>query len=116
MVQRGILSNDFTSPAPRRNGTRAPKGNGFETSLGGNRSRDLPFSLYAALNPQTGEVMGQTATRPTSQEFVAFLEEVVTSQPIEREGHVILDNFATHKTDLVKGFLQQHPNVPPSPA
>ena len=25
--------------------------------------------------------------------------------------HVILDNFATHKTNLVKGFLQQHSNV-----
>jgi hypothetical protein len=25
--------------------------------------------------------------------------------------HVILDNFATHKTDLVKGFLQPRPNV-----
>jgi len=24
---------------------------------------------------------------------------------------VILDNFSTHKTDLVKHFLQQHPNV-----
>ena len=27
------------------------------------------------------------------------------------EVHVILDNFATHKTDLVKHFLQHHPNV-----
>jgi transposase len=69
------------------------------------------LSLYAALNPQTGEVMGQTATRHTSQEFVAFLEELIATQPIEREVHVILDNFATHKTDLVKGFVQQHPNV-----
>jgi transposase len=25
--------------------------------------------------------------------------------------HVILDNFATHKTDLVKRFLAEHPNV-----
>jgi len=69
------------------------------------------LSLYAALNPQTGEVMGQTAARHTSQEFVAFLEEVVATQPQERDVHVILDNFATHKTELVKHFLHQHPNV-----
>jgi transposase len=69
------------------------------------------LSLYAALNPQTGEVIGQTTPRHTSQEFVAFLEEVVSTQPAEREIHVILDNLSTHKTDLVKAFLQQHPNV-----
>jgi len=69
------------------------------------------LSLYAALNPQTGEVLGQTAPRHTSQEFVAFLEEVVATQPEDRQVHVILDNFSTHKTDLVKGFLKQHPHV-----
>jgi transposase len=69
------------------------------------------LSLYAALNPQTGQVIGQTAPRHTSQEFVGFLEEVVSTQPAGHEVHVILDNFATHKTDLVKGFLQRHPNL-----
>ena len=69
------------------------------------------LSLYAALNPQTGHVIGQTAARHTSQDFVAFLEDVVATQPAEQEIHVILDNLSTHKTDLVKAFLQQHPNV-----
>lgn len=69
------------------------------------------LSLYAALNPQTGEVIGQTAARHTSQEFVAFLDEVVGTQPAEREVHVILDNFSTHKTELVKNFLVRHPNM-----
>src|SRR5260370_5653158 len=64
-----------------------------------------------ALNPQIGEVLGQTSQRHTSQEFVAFLEEVVATQPAERRVHVILDNFSAHKTDLVKGFLRQHANV-----
>jgi transposase len=69
------------------------------------------LSLYAALNPQTGQLMGQTAARHTSQEFVAFLEEIVATQPAEREVHVILDNFSAHRTALVNQFLQQHPNV-----
>ena len=42
---------------------------------------------------------------------MALLEEIVGTQPAEREVHVILDNFSTHKTDLVKKFLLQHPNV-----
>jgi transposase len=69
------------------------------------------LSLYAALNPQTGEVIGQTAARHTSQEFVSFLEDLIGTQPAGREIHVILDNFATHKTELVKQFLTKHPNV-----
>jgi transposase len=80
-------------------------------------SNDPQFEQKAAaiiglyLNPQTGEVFGQTAARHTSQEFVTFLEEVVATQPAQREVHVILDNFATHKTELVQHFLEQHPNV-----
>lgn len=69
------------------------------------------LSLYAALNPHTGEVMGQTAPRHTSQEFVAFLREVVSTQPAQREIHIILDNLSAHKTPLVQAFLDQHPNV-----
>jgi len=71
------------------------------------------LSLYAALNPQTGEVIGQTAPRHTSQEFVTFLGEVVASQPSEREVHIILDNLSAHKTPLVQQFLTAHPNVQP---
>src|SRR5882672_7346153 len=69
------------------------------------------LSLYAALNTQTGDVIGRTALRHTSQEFVDFLEDLVSRQPRHQEIHIILDNFATHKTDLVKQFLQRHPNL-----
>jgi len=69
------------------------------------------LSLYAALNPQTGEVIGQTAPRHTSQEFVTFLGEVVASQPSKHEVHIILDNLSAHKTPLVRQFLAAHPNV-----
>src|SRR6187397_392336 len=39
------------------------------------------LSLYAALNTQTGEVLGQTVDRHTSEEFVAFVSALVASQP-----------------------------------
>ncbi len=69
------------------------------------------LSLYAALNTRNGEVIGQTAPRHTSEEFVAFLGEVVATQPRSREIHIILDNLATHKTRRVQDFLAHHPNV-----
>lgn len=90
---------------------RLPLSPGRAEKHGFEYRRHGTLSLYAALNPQTGEVIGQTAPRHTSQEFVAFLKEVVATQPAGREVHIILDNFSTHKTDLAKGLLNQHPNV-----
>ena len=51
------------------------------------------LSLYAALNIQTGEVMGKTTARHTSQDFVGFLGDVVTTCEPNQEIHVILDNL-----------------------
>src|ERR1700757_2299622 len=90
---------------------RLPLSPGRAEKHGFEYHRHGTLSLYAALNPKTGEVLGQTAPRHTSQEFVIFLEDVVATQPATREVHVILDNFSAHKTDLVKRYLEQHPNV-----
>jgi hypothetical protein len=56
------------------------------------------LSLYAALNTKSGEVVGKTAARHTSQEFVAFLAELVANQPRGKEIHLIADNLSAHKT------------------
>ena len=69
------------------------------------------LSLYAAFNTKTGEVLGKTATRHTSAEFVAFLNDIVAHQPKGKEIHVIADNLSAHKTKLVDQFLADHPNV-----
>jgi transposase len=55
------------------------------------------LSLYAAFNTQSGEVLGKTAERHTSAEFVAFLTDIVASQPNKKEIHVILDNLSAHR-------------------
>ena len=69
------------------------------------------LSLYAAFNTKTGEVLGKTATRHTSAEFVAFLNDIVANQPKRKEIHVIADNLSAHKTPKVEEFLGTHPNV-----
>src|SRR6202140_154880 len=69
------------------------------------------LSLYAAFNTQTGEVLGKTAERHTSAEFVAFLTDIVINQPRGKEIHVIADNLSAHKSAPVKEFLEAHPKV-----
>jgi len=69
------------------------------------------LSLYAALNAATGEVLGKTAARHTSEEFVTFLSDIVSHQPRHREIHIIVDNLSAHKTQRVREFLQAHLNV-----
>lgn len=69
------------------------------------------LSLYAALNVTSGQVYGKTASRHTSAEFVAFLTDVVASQPESKEIHIVADNLAAHKTKKVTAFLEMHPNV-----
>ena len=69
------------------------------------------LSLYAAFNTKTGEVLGKTAARHTSAEFVAFLTDIVVNQPRGKEIHVIADNLSTHKTEPVNEFLAAHRNV-----
>lgn len=69
------------------------------------------LSLYAAFNTKTGEVLGKTAARHTSAEFVAFLTDIVANQPRGKEIHVIADNLSAHKSAPVKEFLSTHPRV-----
>src|SRR5215471_11219054 len=69
------------------------------------------LSLYAAFNTKTGEVLGKTAARTTSQEFIAFLTDIIVNQPATQEIHVIADNLSAHKTQQVTEFLGRHPTV-----
>jgi transposase len=71
------------------------------------------LSLYAAFDTKTGEVLGKTAVRHTSAEFVAFLADIVVNQPRGQEIHVIADNLSAHKTKTgqVDDFLDRHPKV-----
>jgi transposase len=88
-----------------------PLSPGRAQSHGFEYKRNGTLSLFAALNTTTGEVLGMTAPRHTSAQFVAFLGDVVASQAKGKAIHVICDNVSAHKTDAVDGFLAQHPNV-----
>src|SRR5271169_5561652 len=88
-----------------------PLAPGRAESHGFEYKRNGTLSLFAALDTATGTVLGKTAARHTSEQFVAFLGDVLDSQDREREIHVICDNVSSHKTDKVQAFLVEHPNV-----
>jgi transposase len=88
-----------------------PLSPGRAESHGFEYKRNGTLSLFAALNVSTGEVLGKTAPRHASAQFVAFLSKVVSAQPDGKEIHVICDNVSSHKTDAVQTFLADHKNV-----
>jgi hypothetical protein len=54
-------------------------------------------TLFAALNVLDGRVIGQCMSRHRHQEFIRFLNKINRQTPAEREVHLIVDNYATHK-------------------
>ena len=67
------------------------------------------INLFAALEVATGTIRGKTTTAKKRADFQAFMNEVIADQPAQREIHVILDNFSTHKRN--DEWLAAHPNV-----
>ena len=66
-------------------------------------------TLFAALDIATGQVMGKCFGRHRSREFRQFLDHVDQQVPADLEVHLILDNYATHKTALIKRWLAKRP-------
>ena len=58
-------------------------------------------TLFAALDAQTGKVIGQCHRRHRSVEFRKFLDTVDAAVPTDLNVHLILDNYGTHKTALI---------------
>ena len=66
-------------------------------------------SLFAALDVATGQVIGQLHQRHRAVEFKAFLDQLDRAVPAALEVHLILDNYATHKTPAIQRWLLRHP-------
>lgn len=62
-------------------------------------------SLFAALNVKTGQVIGQLHQRQRSREFRKFLDTIETNVPASLDVHLILDNYGTHKTAVIRRWF-----------
>jgi len=66
-------------------------------------------TLFAALDVKSGKVIGDCMPRHRAKEFLKFLRRIDRQVPKSREVHLVLDNYATHKTPDVKDWLDKHP-------
>jgi len=68
-------------------------------------------SLFAALDIKTGTVIGRCHRRHRAVEFRKFLDTIDAAVPPELDIHLVLDNYATHKTPLIRRWLSKRPRV-----
>jgi transposase len=66
-------------------------------------------TLFAALDLASGNVIGELHRRHRSKEFLAFLRTIDANVPAKLSVHLVMDNYGTHKTPSVKGWLARHP-------
>jgi transposase len=72
--------------------------------------RNGTTTLFAALEVATGKVTDQCYDRHGKAEFLDFLKKVARAYP-QRELHIVVDNYHTHKHDDINQWLAKHPRV-----
>ena len=71
--------------------------------------RNGTTTLFAALNTLDGTVISTCMPRHRHQEWLKFLKLINKETPKDKELHLIVDNYATHKAPAVKAWLAKHP-------
>lgn len=66
-------------------------------------------SLFAALDIATGAIIGKCYTRHRAREFRKFLDEIEAAVPADLDVHLVMDNYSTHKTPLIRNWLAKRP-------
>src|SRR5438093_9542648 len=73
------------------------------------QDKKLTTSLFAALDIATGRVIGKCYGRHRAAEFRKFLDEIEAAVPRELDVHLVMDNYVTHKTPLIRRWLAKRP-------
>ena len=68
-------------------------------------------SLFAALNLQTGEIVGSLHRHHRTQDVKQFLDRIDAAVPADCTVHLVLDNYATHKAPPIHRWLVKHLRV-----
>src|SRR5437899_3031717 len=66
-------------------------------------------TLFAALNAATSEVITQFHQRHRSVQFREFLDLIDAEVPQSLDVHIIMDNYSTHKTPLIRNWFAKRP-------
>ena len=71
--------------------------------------RNGTTTLFVALDVLDGTLIGQCMKRHRHQEFIRFLNRIDRQTLSYLDIHLIIDNYAAHKTPEVKRWLKKHP-------
>jgi transposase len=71
--------------------------------------RNGTATLFAALDTLDGRVISMCDDRHRHQEWLRFLRIIDKLTPKDKQVHLIVDNYATHKHPLVKRWLERRP-------
>ena len=67
-------------------------------------------SLFAALELKTSRVIGQLHRRHRSREFRRFLDAIEANVPAGLDVHIVMDNYGTHKTEIIRNWFAKRPH------
>lgn len=65
-------------------------------------------TLFAALDTASGKVIAECYQRHRAEEFRKFLNTINRNVPEELDVHIVMDNYATHKTPAIQRWLKRH--------
>ena len=71
--------------------------------------RNGTTTLFAALNILTGTILAKCLPRHRNGEFLKFLRLIDRTVAKDKQIHLILDNYSTHKHAGVRAWLEKHP-------
>src|SRR5215472_5256438 len=66
-------------------------------------------TLFAALNVKTSELITQSHQRHRATEFRQFLDAIDAAVPRHLDVHLIMDNYGTHKTAMIRNWFAKRP-------
>src|SRR6266705_6138035 len=96
-----IQALDRTQPLlPMRPGQPARRSHDY--------TRHGTLSLFAALEPATGKIVGRCFGH-RAREFRAFLNTVEAKVPRDLDVHIVMDNVSSHKTQAIRNWFAKRP-------
>lgn len=86
-----------------------PLGPGHTATMTHDYVRHGTTTLFAALSTLDGKVIGTCMKRHRHQEWIKFLKLIDEQTPVDKQLHLIVDNYSTHKHPRVLSWLKRHP-------
>jgi transposase len=106
-----VLSADEKSQIQALNRTQPslPLAQGRARTMTHDYKRNGTTTLFAAIELAEGKLIGTCMKKHSNQEWIKFLKLIDKETDQQKDLHLIVDNYSTHKHANVKAWLKKHP-------